>query len=64
VLCIKNNEMISENAGLQFDLAECVSGTHYLLVKDSAKHHLSFFRHGSHSWFVVMKMFSIVVVVV
>jgi hypothetical protein len=24
----------------------------------------SFFKHGSHSWFVVMKMFSIVVIVV
>jgi hypothetical protein len=56
--------MISENAGLQFDLVECVSGIHYLLVEDSAKHHLSFFKHGSHSWFVVMKMCSIVVIVV
>lgn len=55
--------MISENAGLRFDLVECVSGTHYLLVEDSAKHRVSFFKHGSHSWFVVMKMFSIVVIV-
>ena len=61
---IKNNAIISENDGLQFDLVECVSGTHYLLVEDSAKHHLSLFKHGSHSWFVVMKMFSIVVIVV
>jgi len=59
--------MISENAGLQFDLVECVAGvagTHYLLVQDSAKHHLSFFKHGARSWFVVMKMFSVVVTVV
>ena len=56
--------MIRENAGSQFDLVECLSGTHYLLVEASAKHHLSFFKRGSHSWFVLMKMFSIVGIVV
>ena len=47
MLWIKN-KMISENAGLQFYLVECVSGTQYILVKDSAKHHFYLSSNMAH----------------